>query len=284
VLGWTAQHFEKKGVDAPRLTSEVLLAHVLQCSRVKLYVDLDRPLEAQELATYRALIARRLGGEPTQYLTGTREFYGRAFLVDSRVLVPRPETELLVDEVLALVPRFSGSDVLDLCTGSGCIAITVAAERPLARVVAVDLFPGACEVALANARAHAVASRVEVLEGDLFSPLPAGARFDLVVSNPPYVARPQIPGLPPEVRREPVAALDGGPDGLDFYRRIIPGARDRLRPGGWLALEIGETQGAEVCRLLQGAGYEEVRIGKDWERRDRHAFARMPAGGEPRAG
>ena len=172
VLAWTAQHFEKRQVDSPRLTAEVLLAHVLKIGRVRLYVDLDRPLEKEELAAFKTLIARRTAGEPTQYLTGVREFYNRAFKVDPRVLIPRPETELLVEAALHALPKDGPARALDLCTGSGCIAVSLAAERPLAQVVAVDLSPDACALARENAEALKVSERVQVLEGDLYAPLP----------------------------------------------------------------------------------------------------------------
>lgn len=276
VLAWTAPHFEKKGIDAPRLTAEILLAHVLKVDRVRLYVDHDRPLNADELATFRALISRRLSGEPTQYLTGSREFYGRAFRVDARVLIPRPETELLVEMALDGLPKDAPSRVVDLCTGSGCIAVTIAAERPLASVWATDLSPDACAVAKENAERLDVAARVTVLAGDLFAPLPADARFDLVVSNPPYIASAQIPGLQTEVQKEPHLALNGGLDGLVLIRRIIGDARGRLNPGGLLAMEIGEDQGEAVRALLESAGYTQVRIEPDLERRERLAFGTQP--------
>ncbi|MFZ5470690.1 MAG: peptide chain release factor N(5)-glutamine methyltransferase [Myxococcota bacterium] len=276
VLGWTAQHFEKHGVDAPRLTAEVLLAHALSCDRVRLYVDLDRPLAKEELASFRALIERRAAGEPTQYLTGHKEFYNRRFQVDPRVLVPRPETELLAEAVLRALPQDSPVRVLDLCTGSGCIAVTLAAELPKASVWATDLSSDACEVARANAEAHQVGGRVSVLQGDLFSPLPPGARFDAVVSNPPYVKSADIDDLSREVRREPRSALDGGPDGLEVLRRVIRGAREHLKPGGLLALEIGETQGPAVRALLLEAGFADVDVEKDLARLDRLAFGRQP--------
>jgi len=274
VLGWTSQHFQKKGVDAPRLTAEVLLAHALSTTRVRLYVDLDRPLEPKELKSFRALIERRTAGEPTQYLTGEREFYNRKFAVDARVLVPRPETELLAEAVLRAAPGDAAARVLDLCTGSGCLAVTVAAERERWSVLATDLSPGACEVARANAEAHGVGSRVTVREGDLYAAVPAGMTFDVVVSNPPYVKRGEIDGLSAEVRREPRMALDGGPDGLDLVRRVAREGLPFLKPGGLLALEIGETQGEAVRTLLTEAGYTQVSVEKDLERRDRHAFGR----------
>jgi release factor glutamine methyltransferase len=277
VLGWTSEHFAKRGVDSARLTAEVLLAHVLRVDRVRLYVDLDRPLAKDELAGYRALIERRSAGEPTQYLTGVREFYNRPFKVDPRVLVPRPETELLVEAILRAVPTETPSRTLDLCTGSGCIAVTLAAERSQASVWATDVSPGACELARVNAEALGVGGRVTVREGDLFAPLPAGARFDTVASNPPYVKSGEIAGLSREVQREPRAALDGGADGLDLIRRITRNAGEWLKPGGLLALEIGEEQGEAVRALLNDGGYTDVRIEKDLARLDRLAFGRRPA-------
>jgi release factor glutamine methyltransferase len=277
ILTWTTGHFEKRGVDAPRLTAEILLAHVLKTGRVRLYVDLDRPLSKDELAAFKALIERRLAGEPTNYLTGTKEFYNRPFKVDARVLIPRPETELLVEAVLHAVPRDAPSRVLDVCTGSGCIAISVAAERPQATVVATDLSRDACALARENAQALGVSERVSVLEGDLFSPLPPDATFRVVVSNPPYIDSGDIAGLSAEVRREPRLALDGGPDGLVALRRVIQGARRVLEPGGLLALEMGETQGSAVLELLRAAGYSDARVEKDLERRERMAFGTQPA-------
>nr|WP_242588478.1 peptide chain release factor N(5)-glutamine methyltransferase [Corallococcus macrosporus] len=277
ILTWTTGHFEKRGVDAPRLTTEILLAHVLKTGRVRLYVDLDRPLSKDELAAFKALIERRMAGEPTNYLTGTKEFYNRPFKVDARVLIPRPETELLVEAVLHSVPKDGPSRVLDVCTGSGCIAISIAAERPQATVLATDLSKDACALARENAQALGVAERVSVLEGDLFAPLPPGETFRVVVSNPPYIDSGDIAGLSPEVRREPRLALDGGPDGLAALRRVIQGARRVLEPGGLLALEMGETQGSAVLELLRAAGYADARVEKDLERRERMAFGTQPA-------
>lgn len=277
VLGWTAQHFEKNAIDAPRLTAEILLAHTLKSSRVRLYTDLDRPLEKTELAGYRGLISKRLEGQPTAYLTGSREFYGRPFAVDARVLVPRPETEHLVEAALRWLPKDAPSRVLDLCTGSGCVAVSIAMERPQASVWAVDLSPDAAQVARTNAETLGAGSRVTVLEGDLYAPVPAGVRFDVVTANPPYIARGELAGLQKEVRQEPALALDGGPDGLDVVRRVIDGAGERLKPGGWLALEIGDDQGDAVMGLMARAGYLEVRLERDLARLDRLVCGRKTA-------
>lgn len=275
VLEWTRGHFEKQKVDDARLTSEILLSHVLATPRVKLYMDLDRPLTKDELTTYRGLIQRRLGGEPTQYLVGTREFYGRKFAVDARVLIPRGETELLVEAVLHDVKKDAPSRVLDLCTGSGCIAVSIAAERPQASVWASDLSPAALEVARTNAATHAVDGRVTFFEGDLFKAVPAGATFDVIVSNPPYVKSGEIAGLQREVQKEPRTALDGGADGLQIIDRLLADAKGFLKPGGLLALEIGEDQGEALKERMTRAGYREVRIDKDLARHDRLALGRL---------
>lgn len=283
VLDWTRGHFDKQQVDDPRLTSEILLSHVLSLPRVKLYMDLDRPLTRDELATYRGLIQRRIGGEPTQYLVGFREFYGRRFTVDARVLIPRSETELLVEAALRDVKKDAPSRVLDVCTGSGCIAVTIAAERPQASVWATDLMPGALEVAKQNALAHQVDGRVTFFQGDLFGPVPEGATFDVIVSNPPYVKTGDLATLQKEVRQEPREALDGGPDGVTLIARVIEGALPRLKPGGLLALEIAEDEGTAVRELLTRAGYHDVKIEKDLARHERLALGRAapPHGQSP---
>lgn len=279
VLDWTRAHFEKHAVDAPRLTAELLLANLLKVERVKLYMDLERPLSKEELAAYRALIQRRLAGEPTQYLIGAKEFYGRRFAVDPRVLIPRSETELLVEAALRAVPKDAPARVLDLCTGSGCIAVSIAADRPQASVWATDISHAALEVAKANAARHQVDGRVSFFQGDLFSAFPEDATFDVIVSNPPYIKRGDLAALQKEVQREPVTALDGGEDGLHLLRQIIAAALPRLKAGGLLALEIGDDQGAEVKTLLLQAGYHNVRIEKDMAQNDRLAFGAAPKDG-----
>jgi release factor glutamine methyltransferase len=274
VMTWTTAHFEKQKVDAPRLTAEMLLSHLLSVDRVKLYVDLDRPLEKTELAAYRALIQRRIAGEPTQYLVGYKQFYNRRIAVDSRVLIPRPETELLIEAVLRGIPADATAQVLDLCTGSGCIAVTIAAERKGVTVTAVDVSPGACEVAKANAEKLGVGERVKVLQGDLFAPLPPGETFSVITANAPYVKSGELAGLQKEVQKEPMLALDGGPEGLDVIARIADGAKTWLADGGLLALEIGDAQGPQVKDILVRAGYRDVVIERDLARLDRLAFAR----------
>ncbi|HEY3449498.1 MAG TPA: peptide chain release factor N(5)-glutamine methyltransferase [Myxococcales bacterium] len=273
VLAWTSDYFKKKGLDAPRLTAELLLAHALTCDRVRLYMDLDRPLEKEELASYRALVERRAAGEPTFYILGAKEFFGRRFKIDKRVLTPRPETELVTEVALEKLPEDATGTVLDLCTGSGCIGLTLAAERPGLRVVAVDASADALEVARENAAALGVADRVELLHGDLYAPV-AGRAFRLLVSNPPYVESGVIAGLRPEVRCEPRMALDGGQDGLDLLRRIVAGSPAALEPGSWVVLEIGEGQGGALMGLFTGANLAEPAIRKDLSGLERIALAR----------
>ncbi len=277
MLEWTRGHFEKQDIDDPRLTSEILLGHVLSLPRVKLYMDLDRPLSKEELGTYRALIQRRLAFEPTQYLVGFKEFYGRRFSVDKRVLIPRSETELLVEAVLHDVKKDAPSRVLDVCTGSGCIAVTIAAERPQASVWATDLMAGAIEVAKKNAEAHQVDGRVTFFQGDLLAAVPQGTRFDVIVSNPPYVKTGELATLQKEVRQEPREALDGGPEGVTLIARLVTDALPLLKSGGLLAMEIGEDEGTAVRELLTRAGYHDVKIEKDLARHERMALGRAPS-------
>ena len=272
LLAWTQEFFARKGVDAPRLTAEVLLAHALSCDRVRLYLDFDKPLGDPELARFRDLVRRRADGEPTAYVVGRREFYGRPFRCDARALVPRPETELLVEAALAALP--AGGAALDLCTGTGCVGLTLALERPGARVVLVDLDLAAA--ALARENAAALGAEVEVLVGDLFAPVAAGGRFDVVVANPPYVPAGELPGLAREVLREPRLALDGGPDGLAVLRPLVLGALPRLLPGGTLALEIHEGQAESVPRLCLDAGFAAAELRRDLAGLPRVVVARAP--------
>jgi release factor glutamine methyltransferase len=272
LLGWTQAFFAGKGVDAPRLTAELLLAHALRCDRVRLYLDFDKPLGAPELSAFRDLVRRRAAGEPTAWLTGRREFLGHAFRVGPQVLVPRPETELLVEAAIARLPP--GGALLDLCTGSGCIAISVALARPDARVVATELSPEALGVARENA--VALGARVELLEGDLDGPVAAGERFDVVVSNPPYIPAGEFSGLAREVRREPRIALDGGVDGLDVLRRIVSRAPSRLRPEGLLYLEMHETHALPLAALCVAAGFATAEVGRDLAGLPRWVVARLP--------
>lgn len=275
LLAWTQEFFARKGIDAPRLTAELLLARALRCDRVRLYLDFDKPIAEPELAEYRALVRRRAEGEPTAYLLGAREFYGRRFAVDPRVLVPRPETELVLEAALAALPE--GGAALDLCTGSGAIGLTLALERPGARVVATDLSADALAVAAENAAA--LGAPVELRHGDLYGPVREDERFDVVVSNPPYVPTGELEGLAAEVRREPRGALDGGPDGLSLLRPIVAGAPALLRPGGTLVLEMHETHLEALPRLCLEAGFARAEARRDLAGLPRLVVATMAGGG-----
>jgi release factor glutamine methyltransferase len=277
LLSWTQEFFAKKGIDAPRLTAEVLLAHALSCDRVRLYLDFDKPLGDPELAAYRELVRRRADGEPTAYLTGKREFYGHGFAVDRRVLVPRPETELVVEVALAALPE--GGRALDLCTGSGAIAVSLALGRPGARVVATDVSEDALTVARENAaRLGAV---VELATGDLWAAVHGDARFDVIASNPPYIPSRELAGLSREVRREPCIALDGGEDGLAVLRRVVAGAPARLVPGGTLVVEMHESHREILPGLCLDAGFATAQARDDLAGLPRYVVAHMAGERDP---
>lgn len=277
LLAWTQGYFARAGVGSPRLDAELLLAHALSCDRVRLYLDFDKPLGAAELAAFRELVRRRAEGEPVAYLTGVKEFHGRRFRVDARVLVPRPETELLLEAALPALPE--GGAALDLCTGSGALAVTLALERPGARVTATDLSAEALEVAAANAAA--LGAEVELLRGDLFAALPAPPpRFDVVVTNPPYVPSGEWEGLPREVRREPRLALDGGPDGLRLLSRIAAEAPRFLVPGGLLVAEMHESHVEALPRLCREAGFASAEARRDLAGLPRLVVARLGGAGD----
>jgi release factor glutamine methyltransferase len=263
VLDWTTQRFTEAGIAAARLEAQILLAHVLGCTRVQLYTGFDKPLGEAELAAYRALIKRRLAGESVSYLVGETEFWGLPFHVDPSVLVPRPDTETVIEVVRAVrADRAAACRFLDLCTGSGVIAISLAREYPAAQVVATELSPEAAALARRNAGRNQVAERVDVRVGDLFAPV-AGERFDLIAANPPYIASAVIATLSAEVRGEPRLALDGGADGLAFYDRIAAAARDHLVPGGAIVLEHGFDQADAVRARLAAAGFTDLALAHD---------------------
>ncbi len=254
VLEWTIKRFTDAGMDAARLEAQVLLAHALDCTRMQLYTGFDRPLAEAELTRARELIKRRLGGEPLAYLVGDQEFWSLTFDVDANVLIPRQDTETVITLVLDQVgDRAAERRVLDLCTGSGILAVTLARELPAAQVIATDLSAPAAAVAVKNAARNGVAERVDVRTGDLFEPV-VDRVFDLIVSNPPYIPTAVIATLDREVQREPKLALDGGADGLVLLGRIIAALPARLAPGGLVALEHGFDQDAAVRALLDATG------------------------------
>lgn len=276
VLDWTTKRFTEAGIASARLEAQVLLAHVLQCTRTQLYTGFDKPLGEPELAAYRELIKRRLAGEPVAYLVGEHEFWGMPFYVDASVLVPRPDTETVVEVARSLRPdRSAPCRVLDLCTGSGVLAVSLAKELPAARVVATEVSEPAVAIARRNTERNEVADRVDIRLGDLWEPV-VGERFDLVVSNPPYIASAVIPTLSAEVKREPVLALDGGPDGLAFYDRICAAARSYLEPGGALVVEHGFDQADAVRERFVAAGLEGVTLVHDLGKNPRVTWGIAP--------
>jgi release factor glutamine methyltransferase len=279
LLEWTVPFFTRKEVDSPRLSAELLLSHVLRVPRIRLYTDYERPLSEPDLARYRELVRRAAEQEPIAYLTGRAHFFSLEFDVTRDVLIPRPDTETLVENVLQFVraapPGFESPRVLDLCTGSGCIAAAVAHHLKSSTVVATDLSERAVAVARRNVEKLKLSDRVTVETGDLFEPISRmvdAQPFDLIVANPPYIATGKIDSLPRSVREyEPIAALDGGIDGLMLHRRILDGAADRVRAGGRVYLEIAFDQKDEVLNLAKQheTSFGDARVLRDHAGNDR---------------
>ena len=253
ILQWTKQYFSGKGVDNPRLDAEVLLSHILQQDRLYLYVHFDQPLSPDELSRYREYVRRRAARIPVAYITGEKEFFGLPFAVSPAVLVPRPETELLVEAAIKRLRERQAPRVLDLGTGSAAIVVSVLSQLAESSAVAVDISAEALAVAKANAKRHNVDNRLEFRQGNLWQPV-TGV-YDAVLSNPPYIPAADIAALSPEVRREPVLALDGGQDGLDFYRRLLQEGATYLVPDGFMAVEIGINQADAIRQLADQSAF-----------------------------
>jgi release factor glutamine methyltransferase len=281
VIQRSADFLDKKGVAAPRLQVELLLAHVLKMPRLNLYLNFERALSAPEVERLRELVRRRGQREPLQHIIGSVSFCGLELAVCRHVLVPRPETELLAQRAwtfLQQLPPACQARALDLGTGSGCLAIALAVHAPQVRVVATDLSGDALNTARQNAARHQVAERIEFHQGDGFAALDGQRCFDLIVSNPPYVATADIQGLEPEVRDyEPRAALDGGADGLDFYRRIATEAGAFLKPGGRAMLELNDNGAGDVKAIFEGAGWKVEAIEPDYNQFQRIFIAHVAA-------
>lgn len=264
------------GVDSPRLSAELLAARALGCSRLSLHLERGRALTDGELAAVDALVARREAGEPVAYILGSKEFYGLDFAVSPAVLIPRPETEHVVEAVEESFPKDQSFHFADLGTGSGILAVTIAVLFPKARGVAVDISPGALGVAQSNARAHNVSDRLQFIQAD-FTRETVEGEFDLVVSNPPYVSEPEFASASLEVTGfEPTGALVSGPDGLDHIRAMLPAVNAMLKPGGRLFMEIGYDQAKMVIDIVteKYPRFEEVEVRKDLAGRDRVLAAR----------
>jgi release factor glutamine methyltransferase len=282
LMRWSGEYLQEKGVERGRLDAEHLLAHALGVGRLQLYLQFDRPLEREELDRFRPLLKRRAQREPLQYILGRAAFRELDLHVDPRVLIPRPETEVLVEEVLtwAAARGRPGLSALDVGTGSGAIALSLALEGPFSRVVATDASADALAVAAENARGAGVFDTVELRRGSLFEAVEVGETFDVVVSNPPYVAETELASLEPEVGVwEPRGALLGGPDGLAVIRAVIAGAGARVVEGGLLALEVGAGQAESVVGAAESTGtYDEVRVRRDLAGRERVVLARRGHG------
>jgi release factor glutamine methyltransferase len=298
-LRWTAGHLESNEIENPRLQAERMLSAATGLSRVELYAHHDRPLSPEERAAYRALIGRRVAGEPLQYVVGEVAFRHLILKMRSGVFIPRPETEMLVQAVIDRVeaadgaavghaagqeagedeprPRSGEPRVLDLCTGSGAVALSLALELPGSGIVAVDASEEALDCARANAGRLGLADAVELRKADLLDAVGAGERFDVVVANPPYVPSEALEDLEPAVRdHEPAAALDGGPEGLACVERIISGALGVLEPGGLLALELDSSHAERAADLARDAGFECVTVLDDLAGRPRILVGEAP--------
>lgn len=255
LIRWSAEYLEEKGVESPRLDAEHLLAHALGTSRLQLYLQFDRPLTPDELGLFRPLLRRRAGREPLQYIVGRTPFRELELRTDPRALIPRPETEVLVDKVLDWSRGREGLTAVDVGTGTGCIALSLLKEGPFTRVWGVDLSPDALDLARTNAGSLPEGEGLTLVAGDGLGALPESVRVDVVVSNPPYVRDDEAASLQPEIREhEPPLALFGGADGLAVIRRLVAEAPGRLAPGGLLALEVGVAQGPAVLELVAAAG------------------------------
>ena len=265
ILEWTAGFLKQKGVESPRLEAELLLAHARKCPRIRLYTDFSTPLTDAERVTMRELVQRRAKREPLAYIVGAREFYGRSFEVGPGVLIPRPETESLIDACLDRIPKDAPCTIAEVGFGSGCIAITLAKQRPRCTVTATDVADRAMEIAARNVVRHEVADRVTLLAGDILQPVKAGAAlFDGLVSNPPYIRDDERETLQPEVvQHEPSDALFAGEDGLSVVRRIIEQAPAVLKTGAFIAIEVDPSQCEAVASLLIAGGFQATTVKRD---------------------
>jgi release factor glutamine methyltransferase len=276
LLRWTTAHFGQRGIETARLDAECLLAHALETERLRLYLEFDKPVEESERARFRALVKRR-GTErvPVAHLTGQKEFWSLPLRVTPDVLTPRPDTETLVQAALDRLPgREAAARILDVGTGSGAIALALLSERPKATGVGTDVSAAALAVARENTEALGLRDRLELRAGALFAPV-AGERFDLIVSNPPYLAESEAPGLAPELAFEPKQALFAGPLGTEVLQALVEGALAQLGPNGFLLLEVAPAQAPIVAGWMRTAGFEDVSVHDDLGRRPRVVSGRL---------
>ena len=274
----SAEFLTKKGVETPRLQAELLLAHLLKMPRMKLYLNFERGLTPGEVDALRELVRRRGQREPLQHITGSTSFCGLEIVVNRHVLVPRPETELLAEAGWNFLSTLGSrpSTILDFGTGSGCLAIALAAKSPGTQVFALDISPDALTVARQNAANHQLTGRIQFFQSDGFATFPKELCFDLIVSNPPYIPAVEIEALEPEVRdHDPRSALDGGADGLDFYRRLASEARSFLKPAGKIMLEFGDGQAEMIRNIFENQNWVVEAILPDYNQRERILIARI---------
>ena len=274
ILDKTVDYFKKHNIDQPRLDAEVLLAELLNMERINLYVNFDRPLTSEEVDKYRELVLKRRQGSPVAYLLGKKEFMGLDFKVTSDVLIPRPETEHLVEIILEKIEESNCEEVkvADIGTGSGAIIISIAKlANKLVQGVGVDISQESLEVAQENAKKLDVAEELEFKTGDLLDPLKG--KVDIIVSNPPYIPSAEMEKLQKEVKQEPKLALDGGEDGLDYYRKLAATAKEKLSENGLLVFEVGIHQSQAVVDLLTQADYSNIKVRKDYSDIERVVLA-----------
>ena len=277
LLNWCTEYLTQKGFDSPRLTTELLLSHVLQCQRIDLYTDFDKPIASDELMRFKTLLKRRLGHEPLQYILGETEFMGMKFNVDARVLIPRPETELLVEQIIELSRHSPVYRILDVGTGSGNIALSLAKFIDVCNVDAIDSSPDALAVAEENLSLHQLDKKVKFHQIDVLNDrmLLFQEQYDVIVSNPPYISRSEFATLQPEVRDfEPRIATTDDKDGMTFFKRLADIGKKLLTSGGWMFLEVAYNQGGKVMTLLMDAGYTRSEAVKDYSNIPRIVKAR----------
>jgi len=277
----------KKGVESPRLHAELLLAHLLRQPRMRLYLDFERVLSPEEVNNLRGLVKRRGQREPLQHIVGSTSFCGLEIAVNRDVLTPRPETELLAERGWTYLNQLTNRPCLavDFGTGSGCLAIALACKCPVAEVYAIDILPEALAIARQNAERNGLSERIRFLQGDGFKVVPAGLRFDLIVSNPPYIPSGEIASLQPEVRDfDPHRALDGGADGLDYGRRLAAEGADFLKPEGRLMLEFGDGQAERLRQIFQAQKWIVETIEEDYTHQPRIMVVRQSSPASDEAG
>jgi release factor glutamine methyltransferase len=274
LINWSVDYFTEKGIDSPRLTAELLLSHVLGCKRIDLYTNHDKPLTTAELSEYKSYFKRRLTHEPLQYIIGECEFMGLKFFVDKRVLIPRPETEILAEQVIKLMKAESKTswNVLEVGTGSGNITVSIARMVENCLVDSVDVSQDALDVARRNVNAHNVENRVNLIHADILNNREAllGKRYDIIVSNPPYISSSEYQQLEPEVRDfEPCIAGTDDADGLTFFRAISLLGKKVLQSGGWVFVEMAYNQNSFVPMIFERDGYKDIQVIKDYNGIDR---------------